>query len=398
MSITEVPTEGADHGPNGLTSPDNTEPPNRQERRRQVRKRRRGGRVAAAGVVVAVATAAGVYVLADPFSPRAETTTIDSGVATGLGQVTRGDLSERTSQSGTLSYAGDYKVVNRSDGTYTKLPNVGDVIRQGKVLYRTDGVPVIFLRGAYVPVYRELSWGDEGVDVRQLNAALVALGYTTKSKLDPKSDYFGRQTYYALKRLQNAVGLEDTGTLPLGQAIFLPANEIRVTSVSGVQGASASPNQTVLAGTSTERQVSVDLRATQQSTVAVGDDVTISLPNGKTTPGKVTAVGKVATEDSDGNVTVEVLIKPTKPKETGQLDRAPVQVLIESETVEDVLSVPVNALLALAGGGLAVEVVDAAGARRLVPVETGLFDDSAGRVQVTGEGLAAGQNVVVPAS
>jgi hypothetical protein len=66
--------------------------------------------------------------------------------------------------------------------------------------------------------------------------------------------------------------------------------------------------------------------------------------------------------------------------------------------VKDVLSVPVSALLAMAGGGYAVEVVDAGGARRLVRVETGLFDDSAGRVQVAGAGLAAGQNVVVPAS
>jgi hypothetical protein len=30
-------------------------------------------------------------------------------------------------------------------------------------------------------------------------------------------------------------------------------------------------------------------------------------------------------------------------------------------------------------------------------VETGLFDNSAGTVQVTGEGLAVGQNIVVPA-
>jgi hypothetical protein len=60
--------------------------------------------------------------------------------------------------------------------------------------------------------------------------------------------------------------------------------------------------------------------------------------------------------------------------------------------------VPVNALLALASGGYAVEMVDADGTHRLVAVSVGLFDDAEGLVQVSGRGLAAGQRVVVPAS
>lgn len=59
--------------------------------------------------------------------------------------------------------------------------------------------------------------------------------------------------------------------------------------------------------------------------------------------------------------------------------------------------VPVTALLAQAGGGYAVEVVDAGGVRRLVPVSLGLFDDAEGLVQVRGSGLRAGQKIVVPA-
>jgi hypothetical protein len=62
-----------------------------------------------------------------------------------------------------------------------------------------------------------------------------------------------------------------------------------------------------------------------------------------------------------------------------------------------VLAVPVNALVALAGGGYAVEEVDASGVHKLVAVSVGLFDDAAGMVQVSGSGLAAGQRVVVPA-
>ena len=58
--------------------------------------------------------------------------------------------------------------------------------------------------------------------------------------------------------------------------------------------------------------------------------------------------------------------------------------------------VPVAALLALAGGGYAVEEIDSNGAHRLVAVELGIFDDADGLVQVSGAGVAAGQRIVVP--
>ncbi|TMR88793.1 peptidoglycan-binding protein [Nonomuraea basaltis] len=359
-------------------------------------KRRRGrGRLAA--LVVAILVAAGVgVVVTDPFGVRTKATPIPSASSTGLARVTRGTLSARTLENGTLGYAGDYQVVNKAEGTVTRLPAVGQVVGQGRVLYRVDGKPVVLLSGI-VPVYRNLYWGMEGVDVRQLNAALVALGYATKDELDPGSDYFGRQTYYALEKLQDDVGLDETGQLTLGQAVFVPAKQIRITKVVEVRGGSMVAGGVILHASSTTRQVTVTLSASQQSDVAVGDKVTISLPNGRTAPGVVSEVGKVATK-SDDSTTIDVRITPSKPKQTGRLDQAPVQVSIVTDTVKNVLSVPVNALLALAGGGYAVEVVEAGGAHRLIPVKPGLFDGSAGKVEVTGDGLADGQSIVVPAS
>jgi multidrug efflux pump subunit AcrA (membrane-fusion protein) len=60
-----------------------------------------------------------------------------------------------------------------------------------------------------------------------------------------------------------------------------------------------------------------------------------------------------------------------------------------------VLAVPVGALLAQSPDSYAVEVTGAAGARRLVPVTVGIFDDNSGMVQVTGP-LTPGERVVVP--
>ncbi|MET9514782.1 peptidoglycan-binding protein [Streptomyces sp. NPDC002994] len=383
MSASQTLEENAAAG----SSQDNDGPPPR---------RRRRGRVLAIALAVLVAAGVGV-VIADPFGTKAKDATIENGTPTATAKVTKGTLSARTLENGTLGYAGDYQVINKAGGTVTKMPAVGQVIKQGKTLYRVDGEPVIMLYGGYVPVYRALSWGTEGADVKQLNAALVALKYATKDELDPGSDYFGRQTYNALLELQDDVGLKETGDLPLGQAVFMPAKEIRVTKVTGVAGAAAGGGASLMQASSTDREVTVELSASQQADVAAGDKVTITLPTDKTIDGVVSAVGKVATKGTT-SPTIDVKIRPLKPKETGRLDQAPVQVSIITETVKDVLSVPVNSLLALAGGGYAVEVVEAGGKHRLIAVKPGLFDDAAGKVEVTGTGLEAGQSIVVPSS
>lgn len=326
----------------------------------------------------------------------------DNVAATATTTLTRRSLSAQTSVDGTLGYAGDYVIGGQLRGTITWLPAVGQVIRQGQVLYRVDGAPVILLYGS-TPAYRELAEGADasdvtGADVAQLNRDLVALGYGRDGDLDPSSDEFGWATKAAVEDLQDGLGVEQTGKLALGQVVFLPT-PARITTVGATLGAAAGGQ--VVKASSTTRQVTVDLDAAQQSQVKVGDKVSLTLPNGQTTPGVVAAVGKVATVpagNSGSSPTVEVDITPTDAAATGTLDQAPVQVEITTGSVHNALAVPVNALVALAGGGYAVEVVAADGVHRLVGVTLGLFDDAAGLLQVTGSGLAAGQRVVVPAS
>jgi hypothetical protein len=308
-----------------------------------------------------------------------------------------------------LGYAGSYTVVGGSSGTFTELPAVGQVISQGQVLYRVDNRPVVLLNGA-TPAYRSLSEGASasdvtGPDVAELNADLVALGYVSSSELSPTSDEFGYWTKVGVEKLQAALGVTQTGTLALGQAVFLPT-ATRVTSLTGSLGGPAQPGGTVLAATSTTRQVSIALDASRQSEVAVGDKVTITLPNDQTTPGVISSVGTVASAGSSGSSgssgsgssspTITVLVKPTDPAATGAWDQASVNVTITTASATNVLVVPINALLAQPGGNYAVEVVDASGVHRLVVVTLGIFDDANGLVQASGSGLAAGQRVVVP--
>ena len=163
---------------------------------------------------------------------------------------------------------------------------------------------------------------------------------------------------------------------------------------SEAAGAGADVSSAMMTTTSTRRIVSVDLAATRQSLADEGDDVSVELPDGSDVEGTLLRVGKVAekkatSQDEDPPATVELVITLKRSAGTG-LDQAPVDVSLEKRRAKDVLTVPVTALLARAGGEFAVEAREG-GRRRVVPVETGLYTDS--YVEIEGEGLRPGLTV-----
>jgi multidrug efflux pump subunit AcrA (membrane-fusion protein) len=311
------------------------------------------------------------------------------------GTVTRQNLAAQTPVNATLGYAASYTVTGKGSGTLTWLPSQGRVIDEGHVLYKIDnGTPVVLLYGD-VPAWRSMSEGTTGSDVTQLNRDLVKLGYANSSDISSLGwDYYSWETQYAVQKLEENLGVSSpSGSLSLGSVVFKP-EALRVSSVTGSLGSPASGP--VLAATSDRHQVTVSLSTTQESEVKAGDSVTVTLPNGSTTPGVITSVATVAS-GSGSSATVPVYVKLTDPSAAGSLDQAPVTVNITSASVSDALAVPVGALLAQSSGGYAVEVAGAGNTRRLVPVTVGLFDDAAGLVQVTGA-LTPGERVVVPSA
>jgi len=343
-----------------------------------------------------MAAAVVTVIVLEPFAKTNSVTGVaDHADATSVHTVARQDLSSQSEVPATLGYADSYSVVNQAQGTVTSLPAVGQVVKQGQVLYRVSGAPVVLLYGA-TPSYRNLSGDMTGADVEELNADLVALGYVTSTEHGATSDEFTRWTEAGVDKLQATLDVAVNGTLSIGQAVFEPT-PVRVTSLTSFLGGPAQPGQPVLSATSTTRQVSIALGADQQSEVSVGDQVTITLPNNETTPGVISSVGTVATAGQNGDSpTITVLVNPTNPVATGTWDQAPVSATITTGTIANALVIPVDALLAQSGGGYAVEVLDAHGVHRLEPVSLGLFDDADGLVQVARTALAAGQRVVVP--
>jgi hypothetical protein len=160
----------------------------------------------------------------------------------------------------------------------------------------------------------------------------------------------------------------------------------------------------VLETSSTQLVVTVDLDATKQSEAVVGEPVTVQMPNGNVVDGKITAVSPVAQSNNSGNgsgggsggsngnspsavVPVTITLKGRQPI-TG-LDQAAVSVNFQQQKANNVLSVPVTALLAVAGGGYAVQ--EAGAPHKLIPVTPGLF--AAGFVQISGGGIYPGLQV-----
>jgi peptidoglycan hydrolase-like protein with peptidoglycan-binding domain len=358
---------------------------------------RQGWALAAAAVVVA-GVSGGVAM-----SGAAHPAVAAPAPAANTEKVEKGELSALVSGAGTLTYrarsdGSPYAVVNQAGGVYTQLPEAGDKVGCGGVLYRVDNRPVVLLCGT-VPAYRALQVGVTGPDVRQLNRNLHQLGYDADVhvRVDPADTAFTSMTEQALRVLQRKTGAGVTGELATGDAVFLP-EAVRIAKVSGQLGGSARPGAPVLSATSDTLHVRVDLDASEQGEVHKGDRVQITLPGNTPVKGRVAGFGRVAQAEQGSQAaaaTIPTFIDLDDTATADGLDQAPVEVDITTKGVDNALSVPVTALVGKSGGGFAVEVVRAGGRRELVAVQLGLFDTGGGRVQVEGA-LRAGDPVVVP--
>lgn len=353
----------------------------------------------AAAVVVGVVLAVGTAVARS--HPKRTASTVEPTAATAA--VKRGPLSTMVSGAGILTYrAGSdgspVALVNRASGTYTTLPGRGDRIDCGQVLYRVDDRPILLLCGA-MPAYRDLRRGDSGADVRQLNQNLHELGYDAGASIDPNGDRFSANTEAALAALQAKQGIDATGTLGIGDAVFAPWG-VQIADISADLGATAQPGAAVLHATSDTLEVQIELDATEQQAVTAGDPVQITLPNTNSTTGKLDRIGRIAKAPqgpnaADAGATIGAFISLDHAEDARGLDKAPVQVEIKTKGVDDALSVPVTAIFGKSGGGFAVEIVRPDRRRDLVAVKLGLFDTAGGRVQIDGD-VREGDRVAVP--
>ena len=302
-------------------------------------------------------------------------------------------LTETASAAGELGYGAADPIESKAPGTVTWLPDVGAVLARGAVVAKADERPIVLLYGA-LPLYRPLTPGTAGPDVKQFETNLRALGFTGFGVDSTYDD----ATAAAVKKWQHRLRTEETGTVELTAVVYVPG-AVRVAAHTARVGANAAGQ--LLTYTADTKVVTASVPAQGTSWAVAGAAVSVMLPGGATVAGKVAEVGTEAsappsqgtTQAADpANATVHVTVEIADQAALGKLDRAPVDIRYTVRSRPDVLTVPVTALLAPIEGGYAVEVVEGIGTRVLA-VRTGLF--SGGRVEISGTGIAAGMAVRV---
>ncbi|MGW5449426.1 peptidoglycan-binding protein [Streptomyces asiaticus] len=374
---------------------------------RPERTRRRGSRArrgaVAAGVVAAIA-AAGTALAVRPWADSGKESAPEHGPRS-TASVQRASLTSGLRLDGELGHGPADEVTAQGQGTFTKLPKAGDRVEAGKPLYEMDARPVVLFRGPR-PFWRVLAKGmGDGPDVRELERNLTDLGYANAANLTVDEE-FTEGTAAAVKRWQKALGLEPTGKVEQGRVVVLPHRVVRVQEVVAKLGATAGAGSggTVLKVTTPDVYATVKPDEDQLAQLAPGSGVTVELEAGGGVQGKVTAItrepgaGDGGGEGGPGGETkpeVSIRLADQKKARTAlERGRSGATVTVPEKKAENVLVVPVTALLAMVGGGYAVEVVGPDRSEpKLVPVEVGLIVKA--RAEVSG-GLKEGDKVVIP--
>ncbi len=223
--------------------------------------RRRGRPLAILALLVAAAVVV-VIVVSNNGSPKS--TSGAGTTATGAATVQRRNLVATDTESGTLSYADTQTVYNRLSGTITWAPQIGAIIKPGHTLFDVDNKPVLLMNGS-TPAYRNLDASDlTGPDVYELNKNLVDLGY------DPDGivvdDTWQTATTAGIDALQYHLGDTETGSLTLGQVVFLPGQQM----VQAVDTTVGSTSYTPAPGTADTEFVDFSKGSTGTTTTDTG--------------------------------------------------------------------------------------------------------------------------------
>jgi membrane fusion protein, multidrug efflux system len=342
-----------------------------------------------AGIAAAL-VAAGAFVLVPRLSDNDNGAQAKSNLPADTADVTKQTLVDKETHDGSLTYTDTYKIKTKLRGTLTGLAAAGSTVKQGGALYKIDNKPVVVLYGS-LPGYRALSPGTEGSDVEQFETNLWALGYRGFTV----DDEYTSATAAAVQKWQVDLGLDKTGTVELGRVVYT-SGVVRVDSRLAELDDAVQPGTEMLQVSGLGRVAAVELTVDDERLAKTGAAVDVTLPDGNKVKGTISnveaKVEKAQDQNSQDTTKIDVTISFSEAP-TG-LDEAAVRVDFVVSERKDVLTVPVNALLALAEGGYGLQVVDGS-TTRIVAVETGLFAD--GRVEVSGGGIAEGMKVGVPA-
>lgn len=178
--------------------------------------RRRWGWLTAVGVVLVVLGGLLGWAVRTLLAPPAS---LPAGRPFSVVTVEEGTVQRSFNLNVQAAWAGGPAVINSSSGVLTEVKvSSGETVSSGQVAYTVDLSPVVFGTGK-VPAFRDLEVGVKGLDVAQLQGMLRAAGVRSA---EPDGD-FGVGTAGEVKAWQRALGVPQTGSVSLGQVVFVPA-------------------------------------------------------------------------------------------------------------------------------------------------------------------------------
>ena len=337
---------------------------------------------------------------------------------------------------GTGSAAGGSATGSSSGTVYISSLDVaaGQRISNGEKLAEIDGEPLFALAGR-VPAWRDITPGETGPDVAELQQALASLGYYSGGDTP---GFFGAATQDAVAEYYEHLGYTPpaTGGVPMPDVVFLPSLPAKVVVVNGAKG--QQPGQPFLelaargslavtgelppayaAQVKTGLKVKIFDEVTgihAAGTIAdvgtattvtpigaivnVGGSAASASSTGSTGSGSTGAAAGSSNSGSAANPGatpfIPLTVSPSRPLPAA-LNGENVLVTVETGRTEGpVLTVPVAAIVTTGSGTSYVTVAGADGKETQVPVTPGISEN--GYVQVTpvtAAKLAAGDSVVV---
>ncbi len=305
----------------------------------------------------------------------------------------------------------------------------GQPVRNGELLAELDGAPLFALTGP-VPAWRDLTAGESGPDITELQRALASLGYYDDGDTP---GYFGPATQDAVDLYYEHLGYTApaTGGVPESDVVFLPKLPATVVAVNGAAGQSPGQPFLELAGRGSlaltgelppayagqvRRGLKVTIydevtgiRATGTvsdlgtattlapagAVVDVGGGAASAASASATSSGSAGSGGTASSGDSGATVFLPLAVRPSRALAAALNGENVLVTVATGRTEGPVLTVPVAAVVTTASGTSYVTVAGAHG-RRQVRVTPGLSEN--GYVQVTparAGALAAGEHVVV---
>lgn len=360
-----------------------------------------------APVAVALATSIGAGALvsggsADGNSRNESSSDPTTTIATSsrpphLSTVVRRDLRKTFDTEGVLSFGDRTGVITNSTGVVSGLPEEGDIPEFGSPLFYVDSEPVFVFKGS-LPQYRDFTPGmSSGKDILQLEYALRISKLVDNGELEP-NETIGKATWDALDRLYEHFNIDEPDELPIGSVLFVP-DSFRVGSVQVVHGQRLTGAETIFERTDIAPSVIVDVDPSRLALFSIGTTAEVTLPTDEVLSATVSShdsevQGSFGTDTgAAADVAIRVELEFAHDADFDLPESAPVEIAVTREMHPNVIAVPLVALVALAGGGFAVERWDGQQSS-IVPVQIGTAAD--GLVEIASGDLAVGDLVTVP--